>query len=66
MSELPSKYIVVISVGKHLEASRWLGKQDIEYMSYGCPPENFSENVTKIGFCFVDENDSLLFALRWA
>ncbi len=53
---------VCIDSKYQFSAPRWLKENQIEFQSFTV----FDKPYNRIGFCFLNEHDSLLFALRWA
>ncbi len=60
-------YTVWIDIKIQLEATRWLCHQDIAFNTVSTKLLDDTFHLyPEIGFIFPDENNSVLFALRWA
>lgn len=64
------KYVIWIDINIQLEATRWLCHQDIAFSTFSIAFSTFQHGIAlevgELGFCFPNESDSILFALRWA
>lgn len=60
------EFIFYIDSQYHWAAARWLEEHQIEFMSFTVDWHMFNKPYDHTGFCFLNENDRLLFSLRWA
>lgn len=64
--ENPIEFVTYIPFVDNVNASQWCIDNDITYLSFNVDWHNFRRPIDTTGYCFLNEDDRLLFALRWA